>query len=124
MLITSYSSLKALACIALFASNAAAVNNSSSGVVIEAIPNPTATPNFQYRFNVNFKGGKCSAWQQAEIRKTMNNVAGLADRAKLWEDDAFHDWQKEVNYWFGTGSASHDTWIKSNATFNPRTRSL
>ena len=77
------------------------------------IPSPDTTPDFDYDFNVIFKGGKCSASQEATILKTMTDIAGLSDRIKLWENDIFHDWQPEVEYWFGENPQSKDAWIKS-----------
>ena len=117
MLITPHS-LKTLALVAVFAKNAIAQATSATGISIASLPAPTDPPNFQYSFNVVFEGGQCSGSQQLEILNTMQNVAGLADRAKLWKTDPSHDRQDEVDYWFGSGSADRATWIKSNAALD------
>ena len=83
------------------------------------IPSPDTTPDFDYNFNIIFKGGKCSASQEATILKTFADIAGLSDRIKLWENDLFHDWQPEVKYWFGENPQSKDAWIKSNGALFP-----
>lgn len=108
----SISTLVALA--ALFTKYSTAQTNSSN-LTVQLYPNPSDTPNFAYDFNVAFTSS-CSADQQAAILATMNNVAGLADRAKLWETDTFHDWDDEVWYWFGNNARKNDKWIKSKAS--------
>ena len=120
MLITHFS-LKALAFIAIFVRNVAAVASSSDGVpsaVLQSLPAPTDPPNFQYKFNIIFEGGECSNSQQLGILDTLRNVAALAQRVRFWQSDPLHDWQDEVDYWFGSGSANQATWIKSDATLN------
>ena len=100
--------------------NTSCLTNSSSrkvyfGPEVLGLPSPGTKPDLDYNFNVIFKGGKCTASQQATILKMIADIAGLSDRTKLWENDTFHDWQPEVNYWFGDRSQSQDGWIKSNA---------
>ena len=138
-----HSSLKRLVLISLLSTTSAAafintsISTNSSGVKVHAllknestatnsgdkayanasllgIPSPDTTPDFDYNFNVIFKGGKCSATQEATILKTFADIAGLSDRIKLWENDLFHDWQPEVEHWFGENPQSKDAWIKSN----------
>ena len=101
---------------ALLQNEATATNSSGENATLLGIPSPDTTPSFDYNFNVIFKGGRCSASQEATILKTMADIAGLSDRIKLWEKDSFHDWQPEVGYWFGENPQSKDAWIKSNAT--------
>lgn len=105
-------SFSTLALTVLFATYGAA-QNASSNLTAQWKPSPTEKPDFQYTFDVRFTAD-CSATQQEEILTSMNNVAGLADRAQLWEVDVFHNWQNEVDYWFGDGSALNDDWIKNN----------
>lgn len=105
-------SLSTLALIILYA-NYGAGQVAGNNLTAQWKPSPTDKPDFQYNFNVQFTSS-CTADQQAAILVTMNNVAGLADRVQLWEGDAFHDWQDEVDYWFGSKSATYDTWIKNN----------
>ena len=100
---------------ALLKDESTATNSSGQNATLLGIPSPDTTPSFDYNFNVIFKGGRCSASQEATILKTMADVAGLSDRIKLWENDIFHDWQPEVKYWFGENPQSKDAWIKSNA---------
>lgn len=106
-------SLSTLALTILYA-NYGAGQVAGNNLTAQWKPSPTDKPDFQYNFNVQFTSS-CTADQQAAILVTMNNVAGLADRVQLWEGDAFHDWQDEVDYWFGSKSATYDTWIKSKA---------
>ena len=106
---TSFSTLLALTVV--FTKYSAAQTNSSN-LTVQLYPNPSDTPNFEYDFNVDFTS-ICTADQRAAILVTMNNVAGLADRVKLWETDAFHDWDDEVFYWFGYEARKNDKWIKS-----------
>ena len=140
-----HSSIRKLALISLLATISAAafintsISTNASGVTAHALlknestatsqkdyanasilglPSPDTTPDFAYNFNIIFKGGKCSASQEATILKTMADIAGLSDRIKLWEKDSFHDWQPEVEYWFGENPQSKDAWIKSNGALS------
>lgn len=79
---------------------------------IQLQPNPTDKPDFQYDFNIRFSSS-CTADQQGAIAVTMLHIAGLADRAEMWMTDEFHDWQDEVDYWFGADSAKNVEYIKS-----------
>lgn len=83
------------------------------------IPNPSTKPIFKYDFNIIFKDGQCSESQEATILETMTYIAALSDRAQLWEADVLHDWQPELEYWFGEEPETQDAWIKSNAIFLP-----
>ena len=127
-------SLKALAFIAFLANisaatftNTSASTNSSGDKLYTdpyndpytnpqalGVPNPGTTPKFDYNFNIIFKGGKCTTSQRETILGTMADIAGLSDRVRLWETDDFHNWQPEVNYWFGDDPHSQHAWIKSN----------
>lgn len=136
-MLVSHPSLRALAFIAALASNAFAVTNSSTATpivanngttvarlsaanpgnaTVQAQPAPTDTPGFDYNFNLIFTGGQCSDSQKAIIRGTIKNIGGLARRGRLWENDVFHDWQPEVDYWFGSQSAENFKWITSKET--------
>ena len=113
MLIIRLSFINTLAFIALFARYATTLTGNSS-VSPNEFPKPDDPPKFDYNCNVVFKDGQCSGSQQDTIVDTMNNIAGLSDRVKLWKEDIFHDWRPEVNYWFGEDSVLHATHIKSN----------
>lgn len=79
---------------------------------IQSQPNPNDKPNFKYSFNVQFTSS-CDASQQAAVLKSMQYAAGLADRLQLWQNDAFHNWQSELDYWFTKDSAKYVRYIKS-----------
>lgn len=118
MLLT-WLSLNSLAFFAVFARKAAAVPNSSTGVIIEGLPAPTAKVDFKYSFKYVFKGGKCSASQQTDIVNTLYGIATMVERTTLWRTDAYRDWGPDVAYWFGENSASVKwKWITSNAPLN------
>ena len=108
----SISTLVALA--VLFTKYTTAQTNGSN-LTVQLYPNPSDPPNFAYDFNVAFTSS-CSSVQQKDILATMNNVAGLADRVKLWETDLLHDWDDEVFYWFGSKTRQNDQWIKSKTS--------
>ena len=116
MLIT-LPSIKKLAFIAVFARNAAAQANSTMGV-IAATPAPSATPDFQYQFKIDFSGGKCTQNQQRYIEAALKNIGALAYRGGLWQTTPFRDWTPEVNYWFGNLADTQAAWIKSIALLN------
>lgn len=136
MLIT-HPLVSALAFIAVFASNAVALTNSSTETLgsagnstamaklstqkpgnasIQSNPDPSDPPDFNHNFKLVFDGGSCSSYQRAVIQATMKNIAGLADRGRLWGNDDFHDWQDEVDYWFGQDSSRNYKWIQSKTT--------
>ena len=124
MLVTQLS-LNALAFMALFAEYAATLANISSPIRANlSIDRSSSTGSgnfstlaekFDQDFNVIFEGGQCSLSQRAKILDTMKWIAASSDNIKLWKNDAFHDWQPEVTYWFGSRSASYEQPIKSNA---------
>lgn len=125
---TMHSSLKALAFVAFLANMSVAAFTNTSAFTKSSddkahidpqergLPAPGDKPEFDYNFNIVFKGGKCTASQQATILDTMAKTAGLCDRVTFWETDVFHDWQPEVQYWMGDRPQSQLAWIKSNAT--------
>lgn len=125
MLITN-PSVNALAFIAIFPSYAIAVTNSTANSTVERLSNkspgnatilaepvPTDTPVFNTDFKLSFDGGRCTEYQKGVILGTIKNVGGLARRGRLWENDAFHDWDDEVNYWFGPAGTNNYKWIYS-----------
>lgn len=134
MLITQ-PSVSAFAFIAIFASHAIAVTNStlqkamwnstverlsnqSPNVTILAEPLPTDTPNFNTAFNLRFEDGSCSQYQQSVIQATINNIGGLAEVGRKWRNDVFHNWDPEVVYWFGPAATGNVGWITSRPTPN------
>ena len=120
--------VSALAFIAIFASHAIAVTNSTNSTVerlskqspgnasILAEPGPNDPPNFNTDFKLTFDGGRCTDYQKGVILATVKNVGGLARRGRFWENDAFHDWDDEVNYWFGPAGTNNYKWIHSKPT--------
>ena len=88
------------------------VVSAANNVTVQFKPAPNDPPNFQYEFHVQYTSS-CSKDQQKQISGTLQNILGLADRIKLWNSDAFHDWNNEVTYWFGDDAAKSAQWIKS-----------
>ena len=84
-----------------------------SEVTIAGLPAPTDKPKFEYVFDMRFSGGRCTNDQQSKIRTVMKNVAGLADRGRLWKQDAFHKWQSDMVHWLGRNVDANEAWIKS-----------
>ena len=122
-----HSSLKALAFIAIFVLRGSFVTATSSpgllapraepaeaSAIVEGIPAPTTKPDFQYKFQIIFSGGHCSEVEQTLIKSSLAYLAGAADRIQLWKNDVFHDWDHELNYYFGQNAAEKQVWIKSN----------
>ena len=83
---------------------------------ILAKPSPTDTPVFNGVFKLTFDGGRCSESQKKIILATVKNLGGLARRGGLWKNDNFHDWDDEVNYWFGPEGTNNYKWISSKPT--------
>ena len=108
-------SISSLVASAVLFTKFSTAQTSGNNLTIQLYPNPSDPPDFAYDFNVAFSAS-CSAAQQDAILATMNNVAGLADRVKLWRTDAFHDWDDEVYYWFGSKTKANEQWIKSKTS--------
>ena len=85
----------------------------TGNATLAGLPDPTESPVFGYKFQLNFGGGKCSVPHQNKLRKVFNNMAGLADRIQLWRTDAFFDWSNDVNNWLGSDSGKSEAYIKS-----------
>ena len=77
-------------------------------------PNPKTPPNFEYTFELHFEGGRCTQDQQEKLRVVLNNVAGVADRGKLWMDDALHSWERDVMNWMGSRAGAFEKAIHRN----------
>ena len=119
MLIT-WPSLKALALVAVFARNAAAVSNPSTGVIVGPTPYPTAKPEKNHDFKIVFTNGSCSESQQRTTMETLDSIANMVEQTTIWKTDRTgdHDWDQIVEYWFGSSSARQVEWIQSNAPLN------
>lgn len=125
-MLTTQLLLAPLAFLALFAKIAATFANLSAAIRANhsstenlhtlGLPSPDGPLNFDYPFRYIFQGGKCSAKQINDIAILWTHVALLGDRVNFyWNKDPDHDWQPDMDYWFGKGSRSYETWIKSNA---------
>ena len=108
-------SISTLVALAVLFTRYSTAQTTSSNLTAQGYPNPSDPPDFAYNFKVSFDIS-CSAAQAEVILATMNNIAGLADRVKLWETDLFHDWNDEVEYWFGDKAKQNDQWIKSKTS--------
>ena len=90
------------------AGNVSAANN----ITIQSKPAPNDPPNFRYALHVQYTSS-CSIDQQDQIHLTVRNIYGLSDRIRIWDNDAFHNWDNEVTYWFGDDAAKSAEWIRS-----------
>lgn len=116
MHLTTYVLSQALFLVAILttqARSATTAQGEASSVSEAGYPNPTATPTLDHKFIVHFENDHCSAQQQREIRGTLSNVAQMADRILLWQRDFYHDWEMEMQTWFGDGVDEQKTWIQS-----------
>lgn len=94
----------------------------TGNATVAGLPNPTDQPVYDYTFQLNFGGGRCSPYQQERLREVFKNMAGLADRIQLW-NSAFFDWSNDVNNWLGSDSSNSEVYIKS-MYLRPSTSSL
>ena len=94
-----------------------AAQTAANNVTVQSKPAPNDPPNFRYALHVQYTSS-CSADQQDQIHLTVRNIYGLSDRIRLWDNDAFHNWDNEVTYWFGDDAAKSADWIRSTLPSN------